>query len=200
MELSKDNILTRAAVLLFSKRPTRFNMLAVCKIGRFSGNSDVDLITDDVVSGPLYRMSDKIMELLLGKYFTKTYIYQGLQRVETLVYPESSLREAILNAVIHRDYSGNSFFYIKIFDESIELWNEGVLMEPLTIKALYEKHSSRRRNPIIAEIFYRSGQIEAWGRGSLKMIQNAKKKEESLPLHSILLKMVYLCTLEKVIL
>lgn len=175
LNLSNQGVLTRAAVLLFSKRPTDFNLLAVCKVGRFRGTSNTDLITDDIVECPLFRMPDRIMELLLGKYLNRNFTYSGLQRIETLEYPEIALREAILNALIHRDYAGNSFFYIKVFDKSMELWNEGMLMNPLNIDSLRTQHLSRLRNKIMADIFYRSGQIESWGRGTLKMIENARE-------------------------
>jgi ATP-dependent DNA helicase RecG len=173
--LSKNGILTRAALLLFSKKPTRYCFLGVCKIGRFQGNSHVDLVTDDVVECPLFQMPDKIMELLIAKYLQKKFTYSGLQRIETLEYPEIALREAILNAVIHRDYGANTFFTIKVFDHSLEFWNEGELMFPLRIESLKEHHLSRLRNKLIANVFYRSGQIEAWGRGTLKILDDARK-------------------------
>jgi ATP-dependent DNA helicase RecG len=173
--LSQNGILTRAALLLFSKKPTRYCFLGVCKIGRFRGNSHTDLITDDIIECPLFQMPDRIMELLLSKYLQKNFTYNGLQRIETLEYPESALREAILNAIIHRDYGGNTFFTIKIFDNSLELWNEGELMFPLRIESLKMQHLSRLRNKLIANVFYRSGQIEAWGRGTLKILEEAHK-------------------------
>jgi ATP-dependent DNA helicase RecG len=179
--LSQNGLLTRAALLLFSKRPTRYFLLAVCKIGRFSGNSHIDLVTDDVIECPLFQMPDRIMELLIAKYMQKNFTYSGLQRIETLEYPEIALREAILNAIIHRDYGGNTFFTIKVFDDSMELWNEGELMFPLDIKSLKKQHLSRLRNKLMANVFYRSGQIESWGRGTLKMMDDARKGEYPLP-------------------
>ncbi|MDR2563500.1 MAG: hypothetical protein LBC98_06100, partial [Prevotellaceae bacterium] len=89
-----------------------------------------------------------------------------LQRIETLEYPEPALREAITNAVVHRNYNGYSFLTIKIFDNSLEIWNEGELLDPLTIESLKTTHLSRLRNRKIANIFYRSGAIESWGRGT----------------------------------
>jgi ATP-dependent DNA helicase RecG len=172
--LSRNGILTRAALLLFSKKPTRYCFLGVCKIGRFRDNSHIDLITDDVIECPLFQMPDRIMELLISKYLQKNFTYNGLQRIETLEYPEGALREAILNAIIHRDYGGNTFFTIKVFDNSLELWNEGELMHPLNIESLKMQHLSRLRNKLIANIFYRSGQIEAWGRGTLKILEEAR--------------------------
>jgi ATP-dependent DNA helicase RecG len=175
--LSKNGLLTRAALLLFSKAPTRHFLLAVCKIGRFNGHSHTDLKTDDVIECPLFQMPDRIMEVLIAKYLQKNFTYSGLQRIETLEYPEIALREAILNAIIHRDYGGNTFFTIKIFDNGLELWNEGELMFPLDIESLKKQHLSRLRNKLMANVFYRSGQIESWGRGTLKMLETAQADE-----------------------
>ncbi|GHT13792.1 ATP-dependent DNA helicase [Bacteroidia bacterium] len=182
--LYKDGVLTRAAMLLFARKPIQYCFLAVCKIGRFRGSSNTDLITDDVVECPLFLMPDKIMELLQSKYLQRTFSYAGLQRIETLEYPEIALREAILNAVIHRDYGGNTFFTIKVFDNVLELWNEGELMPPLSIDKLKQQHVSRLRNKLIANVFYRSGQVESWGRGTLKMIENARNSGFSEPIFS----------------
>jgi ATP-dependent DNA helicase RecG len=172
--LSKNGLLTRAALLLFSKMPTRHFSLAVCKIGRFREDSHTDLIMDNVIECPLFKMPDLIMTTLKSQYLRTIYIYKGLHRVPTLEYPENSLREAILNAIIHRDYGGNTFFTIKVFDNSLELWNEGELMFPLDIESLKKQHSSRLRNKLIASIFYRSGQMESWGQGTLKMLEAAQ--------------------------
>lgn len=173
--ISKDGELTRAAVLLFGKKPTRHFLLAVCKIGRFQGDNHADLITDDVIECPLFQMPDRIMELLHAKYLQRHFSYSGLQRIETWEYPEIALREAILNAIIHRDYGENTFFTIKVFDKTLELWNPGVLMEPLSIESLKTHHLSRLRNKLMANVFYRSGQIESWGRGTLKILENARE-------------------------
>ncbi|GHS86033.1 hypothetical protein FACS1894201_06450 [Bacteroidia bacterium] len=180
--LYKEGILTRAAMLLFARKPVKYCFLAICKIGRFRGNSNTDLITDDVIECPLFLMPDRIMEVLQSKYLQRTYSYEGLQRIETLEYPEIALREAILNAIIHRDYGGNTFFTIKVFDNSLELWNEGTLLSPLSIDKLKQQHTSRLRNKLIANVFYRSGQIESWGRGTLKMIENARNNGFSEPI------------------
>ncbi|MDR2423215.1 MAG: putative DNA binding domain-containing protein [Prevotellaceae bacterium] len=181
LELSRKEQLTRAATLLFSLKPTHYVFMAVCKIGRFRGTSSVDLITDDVIECPLFLMPDKIMELLRAKYLQKNFTYRGLQRIETLEYPELALREAVLNAVVHRNYNGNSFFTVKVFDNALEIWNEGELMSPLTVESLKTNHLSRLRNRKIADIFYRSGAIENWGRGTLNMLDIAKEGGYPLP-------------------
>lgn len=115
------------------------------------------------------------MELLRTKYLHSIISYQGLVRVETLEYPEAALREAILNSIVHCDYSIPAHITLSIFNDRISLWNAGTLLEPLKIEMLKTNHPSLRRNPLIANVFFRAAYIEAWGRGTLAMIDETNK-------------------------
>jgi ATP-dependent DNA helicase RecG len=92
-----------------------------------------------------------------------------LSRIETYEYPEKALREALLNAVSHKDYAGCIPIQIRVYPDRIKIWNEGKLPEDWTINKLFQEHSSRPYNPDIANAFFRSGYVEAWGRGIDKM-------------------------------
>lgn len=166
---NKNDELTRAAVLLFGKNPTRFFSSAIFKIGRFKGEDPTDLIVSDFVEGNLFQMPSKVMDLLKSKYLLSPISYKGLQRVETLEIPEKAMREAVLNAIIHRDYTSASSIELRVFDQFITLWNYGKL-EDLSIADLRVTHNSNPRNSLIAQIFYRAGYIESWGRGTLTII------------------------------
>lgn len=74
-----------------------------------------------------------------------------------------------MNAIIHRTYSGPPI-QISLYDDKIMIWNVGELPEQLTIDDLKRKHASYPKNPRLAEIFFIGGFIEAWGRGTLKII------------------------------
>lgn len=87
--------LTRAAILLFGKRPHKYIKTATVKIGRF-GKSDADLISQDVIEGNILEMPDKIIGILKTKYLNSPITYEGIERWERLEYPEKALREAIL--------------------------------------------------------------------------------------------------------
>jgi ATP-dependent DNA helicase RecG len=79
--------------------------------------------------------------------------------------PEAALREAVLNAIIHRDYSSGTPIQISVYQDKLMLWNSGELPPDWTVARLKRKHSSRPFNPDIANAFFRAGMIEAWGRG-----------------------------------
>ena len=85
----------------------------------------------------------------------------------------------MLNAIIHRDYSGFASIMIRVYDKKLSIWNEGSLIHPLNIEMLKEEHPSLLRNRLIANIFYFAGYIEAWGRGTLSIINQLS--QEGLP-------------------
>jgi ATP-dependent DNA helicase RecG len=167
--VSDGGELTRAAVLLFGRRPRKHIRSAQVKIGRF-GKSPADLISHDVIEGNLLDMPETIMSILRTKYLHSPISYEGLVRKETLEYPEKALREAILNAIVHRDYGVDTDITISIYADRITIWNFGALMAPLTVEMLKKEHPSRRRNSLVAEAFFRAGHIEAWGRGIAMMV------------------------------
>ena len=92
--------------------------------------------------------------------------------LEPLEIPEDSLREAIFNAIIHKDYMRGSDIQMKVYADSLWLWNNGNLPEDYTVDTLLAPHSSRPRNPKLANAFFRAGFIESWGRG-IEKIRNA---------------------------
>ena len=173
LHLIDDNgHLKNAALLLFGKDPARYFPLCDFRIGRFVAN-EADLLFQDVIGGDIIRMADRVVEILKSKYLISPIHYEGLQRIEPLEIPEDALREAIFNAIIHKDYTG-VHIQMRVYNDRIELWNQGRLPEELTPEKLLERHSSYPRNKNIAEVFYRAGFIESWGRGIRKIVDGVK--------------------------
>jgi len=178
LQLIDKGHLKRAALLLFHPDPEKFITGAFIKIGFFRTNTD--LLFQDTVHGNLFEQVERTMELLLTKY-TKAFIsYKGLSRIETYEYPENALREALLNAVSHKDYAGCTPIQISVYPDKVMIWNIGQLPENWTIDMLQQKHTSIPYNPDIANVFFRSGYVEAWGRGIEKI--NELCTETGLPL------------------
>jgi len=167
LKLTDNGYLKRAAILLFHPDPEKFVSGAYIKIGFFRTHSD--LLFHDVINGNLFEQVEKTMDLLLTKYGKALISYQGLSRVETYEYPEDALREALLNAVAHKDYTGPYPIQISVYLDKIMIWNYGKLPENWTVEDLLNKHSSQPHNPDIATAFFRSGYVESWGRGIDKM-------------------------------
>jgi ATP-dependent DNA helicase RecG len=171
--LLEDGNLKRSAILLFGENPCRFFINAFVKIGKF-GQTDDDLRFHEVIEGNAFQLADKTLEVLDRKFFVSPISYNGLQRVENWEYPYEAIREIILNAIVHRDYMGAPI-QISVYDNKLIVWNEGSLPDDLTFEDLKKKHSSRPHNPILASTFFKGGLIEAWGRGTIKIINECKK-------------------------
>jgi len=168
LELKEKQFLKRAAILLFHPKPEKFVTGAFIKIGFFE--NDADLIYQDEVHGNLFEQIEKAIDLLFTKYIKAFISYENkINRIETYEYPKDAIREALLNAIAHKDYSGGVPIQISVYKDKIMIWNEGQLPEDWTIETLVAKHSSKPYNPDIAMAFYRSGYIESWGRGITKM-------------------------------
>lgn len=165
--VNDEGKIKKAALLLFGKHPDKFVSAPYFRIGRFR-KDDTDLLFQDSVECDLIRMADSVVELLKSKYLISPIHYEGLQRIEDLEIPEDSLREAVFNAIIHKDYAG-VHIQMKVWDDRIEIWNDGGLPYDMSIEKLLGQHSSKLRNVNIASVFYKAGFIESWGRGILKI-------------------------------
>ena len=165
--VTPEGKLKNAAVLLFANNPGRFFTCVEFKIGRF-GIDEADLITQDVIEGNIIQMTDRVIEILKTKYLASPIHYEGMQRIETLEVPENALREILYNSIAHKDYTGAPI-QMRIWDDHIELWNEGALPDGITPETLLSKHSSHPRNKNVAYVFFKAGFIETWGRGYKKI-------------------------------
>lgn len=172
LQLIENDFLKRAAILLFHSNPENFVTGSYIKIGYFE--ADDDLRFQDEIHGSLFEQIEKTMDLLFTKYIKAIISYDGINRVETYEYPKDAVREALLNAIAHKDYSGGVPIQISVYFNKIFIWNEGQLPEDWTVQNLMKKHASRPYNPDIANALFRSGYIESWGRGTLKMIRACK--------------------------
>jgi ATP-dependent DNA helicase RecG len=118
---------------------------------------------------------EQTMNLLFTKYIKALVSYEGISRIETYEYPREAIREALLNAVAHKDYSGGVPIQIKVYKDRIMIWNDGQLPDNWTVSNLLKKHASKPYNPDIANTLFRSGYIESWGRGIEKMMNYCKE-------------------------
>lgn len=177
LQLKENDFLKRAAILLFHPNPENFVTGAYIKIGFFE--SDSELMYQDEIHGNLFEQVEKTIDLLFTKYIKAIISYEGIHRIETYEYPKEALREALLNAIAHKDYSSGIPIQISVYKDKIMFWNDGQLPENWTVENLIKKHSSKPYNPDIANAFFRIGYIESWGRGTIKIIE--KCKEAGLP-------------------
>ena len=172
LHLLTEDGLTNAAIVLFGKDPGAFYPNLFVKIGRF-GLNIVDMRFQEVCEGNLFQVLRDVMEQLERKFLIKPVRFEGLRRIEELEYPVPALREMLLNALVHRNYMG-SMTQLRVMDDRLSLWNAGTLPLELTVEKLFQVHRSIPRNPLIAEVCYRVGYIDSWGRGIEKITDACK--------------------------
>jgi ATP-dependent DNA helicase RecG len=167
LKLTDGDYLLRAACLLFHQDPSKWCFGSEIKIGYFE--NDADLLYQDEISGPLIGIADRVIDAIYTKYFKGLIHYEGIQRVDNYPTPREVLREAVLNAVVHRDYSTGNPIQIRVYDDKVIIFNDCQIPPNIQPENLIKGIGSRPHNPLIAGAFFRSGQIEAWGRGIEKM-------------------------------
>ena len=177
LQLRDGAFLKRAAALLFHPAPHRVSIGAHVKIGDFRGG---DLRFQDVVEGDLFTQVDRTLDLLYTKYTRGSISYRDdIYRVETFPVPRRAMREAVINALIHRDYAEPTSMQIRVNDEDIEIRNAAQL--PSDWVAEDTGMLSRPHNPRIAQAFFRTGMIEAWGRGIRQITERCREAGNPTP-------------------
>ena len=163
LHLREGPHLKRAALLLFHPDPEVFFTGAYVKISFFRDN--VDLLYHDEIHGDLFTQVARTIDLLSTKYLRAGIRYEGIRRVESFPVPGNALREAVLNAVVHKDYASGATIQISVSDDKLVIWNPGQPSPDWKAEDLLEKHESKPFNPDVAHAFFRAGLVEGWGRG-----------------------------------
>jgi ATP-dependent DNA helicase RecG len=175
LRVAKNGKLKRAAIILFGKDPNRFYPNIQVKIGRFTGK-DEDLKFQEIEEGNLVQLLLNVPKQLNRNFLTREIDFKGLQRIEKGEYPVAAIREMLLNALVHKNYMGSTI-QLRVYDNKTTIWNEGNLPEGLSYEALKRTHSSLPRNPFIADVCFRAGYIDTWGRGTLKIYNSCREAE-----------------------
>jgi ATP-dependent DNA helicase RecG len=175
LRLTENGQLKRAALVLFGKEPGKFYPNTFVKIGRF-GKDDADIKFQETEEGNIIQLLQAVLNQLNHKFLIRPIEFEGMHRIEKGEYPIAAIREMLLNALVHRNFMGAPI-QIRVYDDKINIWNEGTLPAGLTLDALKRSHSSRPRNPIIADVCFKGGYIDAWGRGTIRIIDTCKQAE-----------------------
>lgn len=183
LRMTNGDYLTNAAMLLFCKDPDKYQLGSYIKIGYFE--NDAEILYQDEVHGSILEQVDKAIELIYFKYMRAKITYEGIQRRERYFVPEAALREALLNAICHKQYESRIPIQVSVYDDRLYVANVGRLPENWTPENLMGKHASLPYNPDIAHIFYLAGFIESWGRGVEKICDALKADNLPLPEYTV---------------
>ena len=171
-------MITQAAQILYGTRYLPDYPQGMLKMGRFRGSK----ITGDILDNRQEHLNAFAIvreavawldrTLPLAAHFPPGEIFRG----DRLPVPAEALREVILNAVMHRDYTQpGSYVAIAVFDDRIEVRSIGALPRGVSAESLSGTHKSVLRNPLIAEAFHRTGAVVVWGRGTNRVIEECEK-------------------------
>lgn len=166
---------THGAVLLFGKDRQIHFPDAWVQCGRFRGTDKVHIFDQMEIHDHLPRAVDAI-ELFLKKHAFKSAEFSGMRRKDIWSIPLTMLREAIINALVHSDYSHRGTpIRIAFFDDRIDIESPGILLPGMTIEDM-KSGVSRIRNPVIARIFRELGLVEQWGSGVKRIFAEAQQQ------------------------
>jgi ATP-dependent DNA helicase RecG len=158
-----------AALLLFGKNPQSNIPWATVKIGKFISGKERPIIEREIYGDLVEQIERSYVEIL--SLIRREVKINGVLRRDLYEYPLEAIRELIVNAVTHRDYSIKGPIYVKIMEDKIVIENPGGLPSGITVEDLKKPHRSILRNPKIANILYIMGYIEKWGIGTLQVLE-----------------------------
>jgi len=172
LNLLDRNQPTCGAILLFGKSPQRFFPAATVKCLHFYGIViEKPIPSYQIYTGTLFEQVDKAVDFVMSN-LARSVIPSDTQPASGVLseIPYKVVREAVVNAVAHRDYSSNASVQVTVFVDRVEIRNSGSLPSGLTPDRLRNHHSSIPRYPLICNPLYLTHYIEQAGTGTLDMI------------------------------
>lgn len=181
--LIKDGKILRAGMMLFHQNPEKWINGSYIKIGFFESDSEISYM--DEIHGSLISQADKVIDLIFTKYLKANISYEGVTRIETYPFPKAAIREAVYNAIVHKNYATQIPIQISIYKDKLYISNDCILPSGWTVETLMGKHRSKPFNPNIANGFFRAGFIETWGRGIEKICEACRNYGTTLPEYTV---------------
>ncbi|MCD8306965.1 MAG: putative DNA binding domain-containing protein [Clostridia bacterium] len=175
LHLKTEGRYTHAAALMFTEHPEYLVREAYAKVGFFDGDGNV--LHQEKATGPLNVQAWTALQAVLSRYMR---LYR-----KVLPLPEDALKEALLNAVVHKDYSKAQPIQVRVTKDRVRIINTGGLPAGWNPDTLMGEHVSEPRNPLIAELFARAGYTDSWGMGVERMCKACMKAGLPAPAYSV---------------
>lgn len=163
---------TQAAVVAFAVDPFPDYPQCALRMARFKGITKAEFVDQQQLTSHAFKLLREA-DIFLRRHLPVAGRFESgvMERIDEPLFPPLALREALVNAFIHRDYSiVGGAVSVAVYDDRLEIISTGTLPFGLTAADLVRDHQSRPRNPLLADLFYRRGLIEKWGRGTQKII------------------------------
>ena len=178
LKLTTEGRLKNAAAALFLRDTSRFPQFLL-RMARFCGNDKTEFIDNQRAYGNFFTLLDAGMAFFF-KHLSLSGKIVGFTREEKLEVPAEALREALTNALCHRQFHNTSSSVgIAIYDDRVEIENTGHLPDELTVETIKQSHHSFPQNPTIADVLFKTTFLENWGSGVGRMVDACR--EANLP-------------------
>lgn len=173
-----DGGITNAAILLFGKRPQRFFINSEVKCAQFYGvRVEKPMADHQIYQGDVFELADQATRFVMTH--VSNWVGTRSEGDSVIVptrheLPYDAVKEAIVNAICHRDYTSHQSVQVMLFADRLEVWNAGRLPRGLTIADLKRAHSSLPPNELLALPMYLKGAIEKTGTGTEDMVRQCR--------------------------
>ncbi len=168
---------TNGAAMLFSNNIYPYDNFQL-RLARFLGNDKLEFIDNQRAEGNFFDLLDAGMAFLFKHLNLSGKITnRSLMREERLEVPVSALREALINALAHRQWEkANLTISIAVYDDRVEIANPGILPPKITAETIKDSHESYPYNRNMAHALYRSTFLESWGSGIRRIIEACREQ------------------------
>ncbi len=186
LKLIHEGKLLNAALALYGKSEKLYPLYPQfsIRLARFRGKDRLaDFLDNRIYWGHAFALLRRAESFLRDHVpIAGRVVPQKMIREDYPMYPPRASREAMANAICHRDYTSPSgAIAIAMYDDHLEVINPGSFHFGVTPDHLMRPHISKPWNPIIAEVFYRAGVTEQWGTGTLNIIEWCKENKNPQP-------------------
>ena len=183
--IDDDGRIANAALLLFGKKPQKYFIASEVKCVQFYGDVvEKPMPAYQIYRGDVFELVDQATSFVMSRINNWVGTREGGERAAIPTRPElpmDAVREAIVNAVCHRDYTSNASVQVMLFRNRLEICNPGVLPYGLTVQKLHGPHKSLPANPLLADPMYWNGYIEKVGTGTEDIINKCREYELRTP-------------------
>lgn len=172
-DLIQDNIINNAAMVLYAtKMPAEYSQCFI-RMGRFVDDSMDEVLDSKQLRGNIFQLLNEALEFLRRHLpVSSRYEPTKFERIDEMALPLLAVREGLINALCHRDYSSRAGdISLYIFNDALEIHNIGHLYGGLTVEQLSVKHPSRRRNERIAQVLHARKLIDRFGGGTRRIFR-----------------------------
>lgn len=172
LHLIREGKILNGGILCFGKNVTSLLPQAAFRCAVFRNYA---ITNHQLIEGNIFEVIDKVEQFAINN-IKRSYVIKGVQREDIFEYPIEAIREAVINAVVHRDYFSNACCYLSVHEDRLEIRNPGVLPEEVKLEDLKKPgHISLPRNRLIARVAFLFGYIEQFGTGTTKIVNLCRR-------------------------